>query len=79
MVPEFIYGVETCRCSFKLDIYSFGILLFQIITEKDPYQSFGFAAIANDVLDGKHPEFPDSILLNWRDLIGKCWSQDPER
>ena len=62
----------------KLDIYSFGILLFKIITEKDPNQSFCFAAIVNDVLSGKRHEFPDSTLPNWRDLIEKFLSQDPE-
>ncbi|KAK8897657.1 hypothetical protein M9Y10_015620 [Tritrichomonas musculus] len=79
IAPEFIDGVETCRCSNKLDIYSFGILLFKLITEKDPNQSFGFAAIANDVLNGKSPEFPDSTLPNWKDLIEKCRSHDHSR
>lgn len=79
MSPEFIKNYENEQNSFKLDIYSFGVTIFMLITESNSFDvKNGTGSLRNDILDGKRPEIPDYVDQEWRSLISECWKQDPE-
>eukprot|EP00002_Diphylleia_rotans_P016600 TRINITY_DN322_c0_g2_i1.p1 TRINITY_DN322_c0_g2~~TRINITY_DN322_c0_g2_i1.p1 ORF type:complete len:2542 (+),score=316.64 TRINITY_DN322_c0_g2_i1:99-7724(+) len=73
--PEVMEGK---RYSEKADVYSFGIVLWEIETQKVPYESMDTMNISFAVLKGTRPTFPpkgDPVLLP---IITQCWSQDPD-
>lgn len=84
MAPEFIENYLLNQDSFKLDVYSFGMTLYFLITETKPFASYcidseGKEELRNDILNGKRPEFPKSIPKEWKKLIKNCWKQDQSK
>ncbi|CAN0918458.1 Serine/threonine-protein kinase STY17 [Linum grandiflorum] len=80
MAPEVI----SCQpYNEKCDVYSFAIILNEIITGNYPYvdTDFGPSKIAMQVADGSlRPALPadeDGQLVELTDLISLSWSQDP--
>lgn len=60
------------------DVYSFGILLWVILTQEMPYSHLEHPwQIANMVLEGKRLPIPSSAPMTVAELINKCWSQSP--
>ena len=59
-----------------IDVFSFSITILQIITNnKNPYGKFKL----NHVLRGKRPIIPSTVPESYKDLIRKCWDQDPKQ
>lgn len=62
----------------KVDIYSFGMILYEIICNRIPFDNLkNNAHIMSVVLDGNRPELDildDSML---KKLIQSCWDKDP--
>lgn len=64
----------------KADVYSFGMICFQLVTGKVPFEdvhSQGVGSIRN-IKEGERPLFPypsPKYLIN---LIKKCWQTDPK-
>eukprot|EP00002_Diphylleia_rotans_P024177 TRINITY_DN4768_c0_g1_i12.p1 TRINITY_DN4768_c0_g1~~TRINITY_DN4768_c0_g1_i12.p1 ORF type:complete len:2487 (+),score=282.84 TRINITY_DN4768_c0_g1_i12:63-7523(+) len=62
----------------KVDVYSFGIMVWEIITRESLYPNMDSMQIANYVLAGRRPKIPqkaDNVLLN---LMVRCWNQDAD-
>lgn len=83
MAPEFINNFKENQDSFKIDIYSFAITLFGLIFEKKPYifnsenEELLLRSIKDDDL---RPELPNPCpkeLIEWKELIMKCWNKNP--
>jgi len=73
--PERLSGSR--RYSLAADVYSFGIVLNELLSGKKPYHNenldpFGFSV---DVIQGKRPEMAHGIPDKLRELIEKCWSE----
>ncbi|KAK8864795.1 hypothetical protein M9Y10_010320 [Tritrichomonas musculus] len=80
MPPEFIENSEACYNSFEIDVYSYGLLLFELITETNPFANYTDKnKIYQDVINGKRPPFPPGTRPEWKDLISNCWDQDPNK
>lgn len=68
----------------KVDVYSFAILMFEIITETNPYPELERAELSdydfkNKVVnDNYRPKFNVPIKKSLKKLIEKCWSDDPK-
>jgi serine/threonine protein kinase len=76
MAPELIAGDPIY--TEKIDVYSFGILLWEILTKKTPYEGMDAAQIAVDVLQwDKRPPLPADTPSTVREIIETCWSNVP--
>jgi len=80
MAPEVLSGLAY---DTKADIYSFGILLWEMVTQQIPYnnQYKNFADLKTAVLRGERPKFIEGVICPTRlkDLITNCWHPDPNR
>jgi len=77
MAPEIMLGQSY---SEKADVYSFGIILYEIVTKQLPYSEMNQAQIIIEVANqGLRPPFnDDDCSKEWKEIIEKCWSQDPQ-
>ena len=74
MAPEVLMSSPTYDS--KVDVYSFGIFLWELLTGDMPYQDKKPHEIIAMVTDGDRPPLPDNVPPKLRDLITKCWSQN---
>jgi len=77
MAPEMLRGE---LYDGKADVFSFGICLWELLTEKDPYDNT--ITKLNDLIDRvahKHqrPVIPDTTETRHKELLDRCWHQDP--
>nr|UMO80404.1 Serine/threonine protein kinase [Pandoravirus aubagnensis] len=73
--PEIIRGA---RYSEKVDVYSFGIVMWEVVTRRRPFADRGFADVALAVLDGVRPAIPSSCPTDLAKLMSACWYTDPD-
>jgi len=65
----------------KVDVYAFGILVNELITEEPPYYSNNiptFEALKHLVLKGSHPEVAKKIPEELDSMIKNSWNRDPK-
>lgn len=78
MAPELLNG-STIRVSEKVDVFSFGISLWEILTGEEPYSNMHCGAIIGGIVkDTLRPPVPEWCEPDWRKLMEQCWSADPE-
>ena len=70
---------ENVRYNEKIDVYSFGVTLYEIVTGKLALRDLSETEVPSFVGHGKRPEIPKSVLPFTRKLIERCWSQDPSQ
>jgi len=76
MAPEVI---KNGQFSEKIDVYSFGLIFWEILTRKRCFEQFGEREadmLMSHVLKGGRPEIPKDYIF--RDLLERCWHQDPD-
>jgi len=74
--PEIL---RNSRYTEKADVYSFGILLWEIVTREDPYKGMPPFQVVFAVGTQKiRPKIPVSCPPCWAELITQCWAEDPE-
>eukprot|EP00741_Cyanophora_paradoxa_P020987 tig00021319_g20261.t1 len=75
MAPEVLKGE---RYNEKADIYSYGIVLWELITHKEPYGDMHpMTAAMKIAYQGLRPKIPSNCDPAYRDLIKDCWATNP--
>ena len=60
------------------DVYSFGIIMWQLITREEPFANLGqIEAAAVVAMEFARPLFPADTPPPIKDLIERCWAEDP--
>ena len=76
MAPE-LFKKETFDQS--VDVYSYGILLWEMITKLEPFSSYDSAQIIYNVLNKEErPIIPNDTPTFLKTIIQKCWSTNPK-
>ncbi|XP_065862872.1 uncharacterized protein [Euphorbia lathyris] len=77
MAPELLDG-NSNRVSEKVDVYSFGIAMWEILTGEEPYANMHCGAIIGGIVSNTlRPAIPERCDSEWRKLMEECWCYDP--
>ncbi|KAM7488553.1 hypothetical protein LguiB_026037 [Lonicera macranthoides] len=77
MAPELLNGSSN-RVSEKVDVFSFGITMWEILTGEEPYANMHCGAIIGGIVNNTlRPPIPERCDPEWRKLMEDCWSPDP--
>jgi tRNA A-37 threonylcarbamoyl transferase component Bud32 len=77
MAPELLNGSSN-KVSEKVDVFSFGIVLWEILTGEEPYANMHYGAIIGGIVNNTlRPPVPTSCDPEWRRLMEQCWAPDP--
>ena len=86
IAPEVLDGE---RYSKESDVYSFGIVMWEVLTRKIPWHGVDMGEIVTLVREGARPEIPNFwdvqdghgeefiVFEEYVDLMTSCWSQNP--
>ncbi|XP_062096490.1 uncharacterized protein LOC133802234 [Humulus lupulus] len=77
MAPELLNG-SSSKVSEKVDVFSFGIVLWEILTGEEPYANMHYGAIIGGIVNNTlRPPVPSYCDSEWRLLMEQCWAPDP--
>ncbi|KAI3915644.1 hypothetical protein MKX01_015469 [Papaver californicum] len=77
MAPELLNG-SSSRVSEKVDVFSFGIAMWEILTGEEPYANMHCGAIIGGIMNNNlRPTIPEQCDPEWRKLMEHCWLQEP--
>jgi mitogen-activated protein kinase kinase kinase 9 len=71
---------EILRCgrhTDKSDIYSLGVVYWELVADEIPYEGHQDVVIRESVLAGDRLEIPESTPSRFKVLIERCWTQTP--
>ncbi|GLJ43287.1 hypothetical protein SUGI_0898880 [Cryptomeria japonica] len=76
MAPELLSGRS--GVSDKIDVYSFGIVMWELLTGDEPYANMHCGSIIGGIMKNTlRPPVPDWCEPAWRSLMERCWSANP--
>ncbi|OMO83114.1 hypothetical protein CCACVL1_11550 [Corchorus capsularis] len=76
MAPEMISNKPYTQ---KVDVYSFGIILWELVTGLLPYQGMeGLQAASLVVKSGARPPIPEDCLPSLSGIMTSCWHTNPD-
>lgn len=76
MAPELLS--TSTNYTSKIDVYAYGIVLWELATDNVPYSGMDSRQIIGQVLNNDiRPLLPPEVNPAMRDLITQCWDRDP--
>ncbi|CAM6060482.1 unnamed protein product [Sphagnum tenellum] len=77
MAPELLNG-NSNMVTEKVDVFSFGIVMWELLTGEEPYASMHYGAIIGGIVNNTlRPKIPSWCDPTWKSLMERCWSADP--
>ncbi|CAH8356162.1 unnamed protein product [Eruca vesicaria subsp. sativa] len=77
MAPELLNG-SSSKVSEKVDVFSFGIVLWEILTGEEPYANMHYGLIIGGIVSNSlRPTIPALCDDEWRTLMEECWAPNP--
>jgi len=75
--PEIVNQEEYTE---KADVFSFGIILWEILTRQEPYKGYAGMALAYAVAKNNlRPEIPAYCPAEYAELMQQSWDKDPHK
>ena len=62
---------------FKTDVYSFGIVCFELLTGEEPFANSSQGGLYRRVKGGERPPIPADCPARLANLIQRCWDGNP--
>lgn len=76
MSPEICNNTDY---SFKTDIWSLGVVLYEMCALKPPFEAISLAALALKIMKGEYNPLPACFSKEIKKLIGEMLMVDPAR
>ncbi|KAK7388479.1 hypothetical protein VNO78_23295 [Psophocarpus tetragonolobus] len=77
MAPELLSG-KSNMVSEKIDVYSFGIVMWELLTGNEPYADMHCASIIGGIVNNTlRPQIPTWCDPEWKSLMESCWASEP--
>jgi serine/threonine protein kinase len=61
------------KYSEKADLFSFGIIMWEVLTRKQPFAGRNFMSVSLDVLEGRRPQIPADTPIEFKKMVKRCW------
>ena len=73
--PEYLTAKRIKDRNEKGDVFSFGVIAWELIAKQTPWKSSGMSAddIRELVVDGTRLEIPSECPLELKEVISQCW------
>ncbi|GER41405.1 protein kinase-like protein [Striga asiatica] len=77
MAPELLSG-KSNMVTEKIDVYSFGICMWELLTGDEPYTDMHCASIIGGIVNNTlRPQIPTWCDPEWKSLMESSWASDP--
>lgn len=76
MAPEQVRGGLT---DFRADIFSFGVVLYELLSGKQAFTGASTVELMNAVLKEEPAALPASVHSAWAGIVGRCLEKNPDR
>lgn len=74
MAPELLD--DTKELTQQVDVYAFGVTMWEVFTEKTPYANIPQTEIFLKTENQERLEIPQNMPQNYQFLMTKCWKQE---
>ncbi|KAK8880769.1 hypothetical protein M9Y10_003457 [Tritrichomonas musculus] len=74
MAPEVIEGEQYVKAS---DVYSFSMIMYELLTNEVPFKNITVFKLQSMIVSGNRPDIPEYLPDVYKNLIERCWAQDP--
>ena len=77
MPPEIMMNFSA-RVNKKCDLFSYGMILFELFAHEKPYSDQkNEVDVSGSIKKGERPPIPSTLPLYLHDLLRSCWEEDP--